>query len=365
MHAILKGWIVPVAAISLLSCTPGGKSEPGSGPAPIAKEGEFVAPLNALPLGLDEFGMKVANADELKGPKGSALVELGRHLYFDKRLSKDNTVSCATCHDPQKGWSNGAAVATGVRDQKGGRSSPTIINRLFSTEQFWDGRAKDLEDQALGPIANPIEMDLPLPEAMERLRGIAGYKPLFTAAFGDDTVSEERVAKAIASFERTVVSGNSPFDRFQSGDKSAISESAARGWEIFRDNNKGRCSICHAGFNFTDEKYHNLGVGADKPDFTKDHAGRGAITGNAKEIGAYKTPTLRNIADTAPYMHDGSEATLEAVVEFYVKGGNPNDTLDPEMKKLELTDQEKKDLVEFMKALSGDVTVVSAPTPVE
>jgi cytochrome c peroxidase len=196
------------------------------------------------------------------------------------------------------------------------------------------------------------------------LRGVAGYKPLFKAAFGDETIDAPRVARAIASFERTVLSGNSPYDRYQGGDKSAMSESAVRGMQVFLDNQKGRCSICHAGFNFTDEKYHNIGVGMDKPDWETKHIGRFAVTKVDKDKGAYKTPTLRQIAASGPYMHDGSEATLEGVVEYYVKGGHPSPHLDPEMKKLTLTDQEKKDLVEFMKALTGDVTPVVRPQTV-
>ena len=356
-----------VAVAGLWSCGrfDGGGSG-GDGTA-VPAEGERVAPLAKLPLGLDEFEFKIPADNPLTGAKGAAKVELGRHLYFDKRLSRDNTVSCASCHDPSKGWSNAAAVATGVDGQQGGRSSPTIINRVFSEAQFWDGRAASLEAQALGPIANPIEMDLKIEDAVERLTAIAGYKPLFTSAYGDDAVTPDRMAKAIASFERTVVSGNSPYDKFQAGDKSAMSALAQRGMAIFLDNNKGRCSICHAGSNFTDEKYHNIGVGGDNlATFATGHAGRGAVTKNPAEIGAYKTPTLRNIADTAPYMHDGSEATLQATVEFYAKGGHPNTpNLDKEMRKLDLTDQDKKDLVEFMKALSGDVTQVVAPTPVQ
>ncbi len=365
----LTRYLLLLTAIAVVSCTPSKTPAPapdGGGGAPV-KEGELVPPLDSLPVGLDVFGAKIPADNELKGPTGAAKVELGRYLFFEKRLSSDNTVSCATCHDPAKGWSNGAAVATGVGGQKGGRSSPSIINRLFSEIQFWDGRAASLEEQALSPIANPIEMNLKIDDAVARLSNIGGYKPLFAAAYGDDKVSPGRIAKAIASFERTVVSGNSPFDRYEAGDKTAMSESAVRGKAIFLDNNKGRCSICHAGFNFTDEKFHNIGVGGDKPDtFVQDHAGRQVITKSPADLGAYKTPTLRNIADTAPYMHDGSEATLEETVEFYSKGDNPGTpNLDKEIKKLDLTDQDKKDLVEFMKALSGDVTKVTAPAALQ
>ncbi len=359
-----------LTAFAVLSCSPSKEPAPARGgaavvKAPMVEEGELVPPLDDLPLGLDIFEARIPADNELRGSAAVARVELGRHLFFDKRISKDNTVSCASCHDPERGWSNGDAVATGIAGQKGARSAPTVINRLFSQAQFWDGRAASLEEQALGPISNPIEMGMELGEAVSRVSAVEGYKPLFTAAFGDVTVTADRIARAIASFERTIVSGDSPYDQYQAGDRTAMSEPAIRGLAIFLDNNRGRCSICHAGFNFTDEKFHNLGVGADKEGWEKDHAGRSAISGNPAELGAYKTPTLRNIADTAPYMHNGSEATLAEVVEYYVKGGNPNSHLDKEMRKLDLTDQDKKDLVEFMKALSGQVTEVTAPAALQ
>ena len=316
--------------------------------------------LDKLPLGLDEALAVVPDDNDLTPAK----IELGRHLYFEKRLSKNNDIACATCHHPTKGWTDQAPVSTGHEGQKGGVSAPTVINRLFSSAQFWDGRADSLEEQAKGPIENPIEMAETHDNAVKKLQGIAGYKPLFKAAFDSEEITIDRVAQAIASFERTIVSGNSPYDRFKSaGDKTALTESQKRGMDIFFDNNRGRCSICHAGTNFTDEKYHNLGVGWDKnPD---DHMGRFTQTGEEADKGAFKTPTLRNIADTGPYLHDGSEKTLMDVVEFYVKGGNPNPHLDKEMKKLELSEQDKKDLVAFMEALSGDVTQVEIPKPLQ
>ena len=325
---------------------------------PTPEDGD---PLAAVPLGLDKDELNIP----ANNPVTAAKVELGRHLYFDKRLSKDGSVACATCHDPNTGWSDGRSTSVGINGQVGGRNAPTIINRAFSTLQFWDGRSPSLEDQALGPVQNPIEMGNTLENMVSTLSDIAGYKPLFKAAFDSEEVTSERVAQAIASFERTVLSGNSPYDKSQAG-QGELSESAARGLAIFRDNNKGRCSICHAGFNFTDELYHNIGVGMDNPEWEKNHLGRAEVTKEDKDKGAYKTPTLRQISESGPYMHDGSQKTLEEVVEFYVKGGHPgHPNLDPEMKKLELTDQEKKDLVEFLKALSGDVTVVTAPTPVQ
>lgn len=284
-------------------------------------------------------------------------VELGKQLYFDPRLSRDNTISCASCHDPEKGWSNGEAFATGVRGQVGGRSAPTIINAGYSYFQFWDGRAKHVEGQALGPVQNPIEMDLTLKELEEKLNKIEGYRKQFQEVYGTD-VTSDGIAKAIGAFERTIVSGDAPYDRYAAGDKNALSESAERGRQIFF--NKGHCSACHAGGNFSDGGFHNLGVGIDakEPD-----VGRHAVTELLGDRGGFKTPTLREIARTAPYMHDGSLKTLEDVVNYYDRGGTPNDQLDEEIFPLKLTEQEKADLVTFLKeGLSSDnYPLVKAP----
>lgn len=300
-----------------------------------------------LPLGLDEFAVKIPKDNPLTKEK----IALGRELYFDPRLSADETVSCASCHNPQLAFTDGQKASVGIRGQIGIRSAPTIINRVFSKVQFWDGRASSLEEQAKGPMINPIEMgNRNYDDVVKRLRNIKGYREGFKRAFGTEDFTIEQVAEAIASFERTVVSGNSPFDKFESGgDEKAISESAKRGLDIFRD--KGRCSECHAGFNFTDEKFHNTGAGMDKPN---PDLGRYEITKKEEDKGAFKTPTLREIARTGPYMHDGSLKTLEEVVEFYDKGGIKNPNLDKEMKPLNLTEEEKKDLVEFLKTLNGE-----------
>jgi len=355
LRVALTGMTV-VGLIAVSGCT-------SERPAPAPSAGKEVkvtiaeGKVTNLPLGLDEFGAKIPADNSVTEAK----VVLGKHLYFDPRLSKDGTISCASCHDPAKGWSDGRKNSSGILAQFGNKNAPTVLNRLFSTIQFWDGRAASLEEQALGPVQNPIEMGNTIEGMIANVNLVAGYKSLFRAAFGDENVTPERVAQAIASFERTIVSGNSPFDRYEAGDKKAMSESAIRGREIFRDNTKGRCSICHAGFNFTDEKFHNVGVGTDKSDWEKDHLGRAAVTKLDTDKGAFKTPTLRQLTDSGPYMHDGSEATLEAVVELYAKGGNKNPHLDKEMKPLTLSPQDKKDLVEFLKALSGDVTTVVKP----
>lgn len=296
-----------------------------------------------LPLGLVESVWPADNQ------YSAAKMELGRVLYYDKRLSADDTVSCADCHNPDFGFTDGKPVSTGIRGQKGGRSAPTVINRLYSVEQFWDGRAATLEEQAKGPIANPIEMGNTHEAVVAKLKGVKGYAPLFKQAFGSEEITIDLVAKAIATFERTIVSGNAPYDRYKAGNKAALSESARRGFDVFF--NKAKCDQCHIGVNFTDGSFNNLGVGMDKPE---PDMGRALITKRASDNGVFKTPTLREIARTAPYMHDGSLATLEDVVEYYNKGGNPNPNLDQRMKKLDLTDQDKKDLVEFLKSLSGE-----------
>jgi len=271
-----------------------------------------------------------------------AKIALGKQLYYDGRLSRDNQVSCASCHDPAKGFSNGERFATGVEGKKGGRSAPTVLNAAYQVFQFWDGRAGSLEEQALGPIQNPIEMNMTLPEVVEKLNGIEGYRGQFQAVFGTD-VTSEGIARAIAAYERTVLSGNAPYDRFKAGEKKALSEGAQRGMDLFFG--KGHCSACHSGPNFTDNGFHNVGIGmnAAEPD-----VGREAISKLQGDRGSFKTPTLRDIARTAPYMHDGSLKTLEEVVQHYSKGGIANDYLDEEIYPRDLTPEEIADLVTFL-----------------
>lgn len=284
-------------------------------------------------------------------PQTAAKVSLGKQLYFDKRLSRDNDISCASCHDPAKGWSNGEQFATGFQGKKGGRNSPTVINVAFGRLQFWDGRAKDLEDQALGPIQNPIEMNLTLEEAVARLNAIDGYKKQFQDVFGTDATSEG-IAKAIAAFERTVLSGDAPYDKFKAGDEKALSASAQRGMKLFFG--KAVCSACHAGKNFTDNGFHNVGVGMGKNPEEAD-GGRFAVSKLGGDRGSFKTPTLREISRSGPYMHDGSMKTLDEVIEHYNKGGIQNPWLDEEIFALELSDTEKKDLKTFLvEGLSSD-----------
>jgi len=264
------------------------------------------APFVSVPLGLDaDLNIPADN------PLTPEKVELGRMLYFDKRLSADGSVSCATCHNPTMGWTDNQPVSAGIHGQKGGRSAPTVINATYLKVQFWDGRAKTLEDQALGPIANPIEMGNTHEKMVATVLKVPGYQPLFEKAFGGPP-TKERVAQAIASFERTVLSGNSRYDRFVAGDSSALSDSEKRGKDLFFG--KARCVTCHLGPIFSDSAFHNLGVGMGKktPDL-----GRYAISRKDRDRGAFRTPGLRDVSRTAPYMHDGSQATLEEVVDFY------------------------------------------------
>src|SRR4051794_25136787 len=295
------------------------------------------------PLGLPPLSWPASN------PYSAAKAELGRYLYFEKRLSADETVSCASCHDPQFAYTDGAAVSTGIRKQKGNRSAPTIINRAYTLAQFWDGRAATLEDQAKGPMANPIEMGNTHEALVGRLQKVPGYRPLFAKAFGSEEITIDRVAMAIACFERTLLSGNAPYDRYKMGNKHELTPAQIHGMSVFFD--KAKCDKCHEGANFTLNAYANIGVGSDKPD---PDVGRFAVTKNPRDWGVFKTPTLREIEHTAPYMHDGSLKTLEEVVDYYDKGGTKNKNLDENIKPLHLTDQEKKDLVAFMKALSGE-----------
>ena len=216
-------------------------------------------------------------------------------LYFDERLSADGTVSCATCHHPTKGWSDASKVSTGIKGQQGTRNAPTVINATYMLSQFWDGRAKDLEEQAKGPLINPIEMGNPNHDVVvEKIKAVPGYAPLFQKAFGEEP-NIENVAQAIASFERTVLGGNSRFDRYQAGDKSAMTPAEIRGHELFFG--KANCTKCHVGSNFSDSQFHNLGVGMSQanPDL-----GRYVVTKKDEDKGAFKTPTVRDVTKHAP-----------------------------------------------------------------
>ena len=277
-------------------------------------------------------------------------VELGRAIFFDKRMSKDNTIACASCHMAKKGFADGMPVSTGIKGLKGGRSAPVSFNRVYSKAQFWDGRAATLEDQSIGPFANPIEHGFANHDEMvAKMKKMPGYRKLFQDVFGGEITIQD-VGRAVAGFQRTVLSGNSAVDKYDvGGDQNALSDSAKRGLELFRG--KARCTRCHSGFNFTDEKFHNLGIGWDT---NSVDLGRYMETKNPEDIGAFKTPTLREIARTAPYMHDGRFKTLEEVVKFYNQGGVKNPHQDNTIIPLEMTDDEQQDLVAMLKSLNGE-----------
>ncbi len=292
-------------------------------------------------------------------------VALGRKLFYETKLSADGSVACASCHDPAAGFADPRRVSVGVGGKLGTRNAPTILNAAYSPVQFWDGRAKTLEEQAGGPIENPVEMNMPHDACVAKLGSNSTYVKLFEAAFGPGPISMEMVGKAIASFERTLLSGNSPFDRyFFGGDLKAISPAAIRGLEIFNNAKKGNCSVCHKigeqNAPFTDGKFHNIGVGIGTDGELTD-LGRYEQTKDERDKGAFKTPTLRNITQTGPYMHDGKQATLKEVVDFYVGGGTSNQYLDKEIKELKLSGQERADLVAFMETLTGEMPANSGP----
>lgn len=315
---------------------------------PIGAVVQIVAPLGLPPVPVP--------ADNPATPE---TIALGRKLYYDPILSSDKTISCASCHGPETGFCDGQAVSDGIHHQKGTRNAPTVLNAAYNRVQFWDGRALDLEKQAEGPPQNPIEMGHTLKGVEERLNADPGYRAEFERAFGPGPVTFERVEKAIASFERTVISGNSPFDRYYyGGDKTALSEAAQRGFEVFRDPKRGNCTACHTIGEkyalFTDGEFHNIGVGVQ--DERPTDLGRYNVTKQESDKGAFKTPTLRNIARTGPYMHDGSLKTLKDVVDYYIGGANSNPHLDKEIRVLDfLTGQERNDLRAFLESLSGEM----------
>jgi cytochrome c peroxidase len=273
----------------------------------------------SIPLGLDLY--LPAPADN---PLTTEKIEQGRRLFFDRRLSRDNSVSCASCHDPERAFSDGRMTAVGVFGRVGRRNSPAVINRAYGRLFFWDGRSATLEEQVLKPIEDSNEMDLPLAEASARVN-----------------LTSNEIAFALASFVRSILSGDSPYDRHINGDRTALSPDQQAGLKLFRG--KANCTACHVGPNFTDERLHSTGVAWRDGRFTDAGSGRGG----------FKTPTLREITRTAPYMHDGSFATIEGVVEYYDRGGNKSPRLDPEIRPLRLTVSEKQNLIAFLRSLNG------------
>ncbi len=340
-------------------------------------------PESSWPMGIPRDLWEILIPED--NPLSPEKIELGRKLFFDKRLSQNDTIACATCHDPAHAYAEPKPVAAGINGLKGARNTPTILNAMFNLEQFWDGRAPSLEEQAKMPIINPIEMGMPSHRDLERkLQNLPEYVRHFKKVFGRPVITIDNIVRAIAAFERTQLSGDAPFDAFFfQKDVNAISEAAKRGWQLFRG--KARCITCHE-FNssnpfFTDYKYHNIGVAMTNQRFAalarevqrlgeignltkqavdrlalaegSSELGRFLVTGSLKDIGAFKTPPLRDIALTAPYMHNGSQKTLREVIEFYNKGGEPNPNLDGGIQPLGLTEQEIDDLVAFPQSLTS------------
>ncbi|MGB8011199.1 MAG: cytochrome c peroxidase [Terriglobales bacterium] len=329
----------------------------GSPVLPVGKTVQIKAPLGLPPVPIP--------ADN---PPTEDTIALGRRLYYDPQLSSDDTISCASCHAPQFAFSDEHSVSFGVGKKTGTRHAPTVINSAYSTLQFWDGRAPSLEEQAKGPMANPVEMAHTLDGVVKRLQADAKYPALFKKAWGTDQIDIDMVAKSIASFERTVIAGDSPFDRFYYGhDKKALSPAAQRGLKLFTDPKKANCEVCHSigktSALFTDNKFHNLGIGADTRGNLND-VGRYSETKKDEDMGAFKTPTLRNLAHRAPFMHDGSFPTVKDALAHYIGGGNMNDHLDKQIHALDfLTFDERDDLLKFLDSLNGKLPANIGPPP--
>jgi len=283
----------------------------------------------------------------LPSPAGNeptaARIDLGRKLFHDARLSRTQEVSCATCHLQANAFADPKAVSTGVEGRTGTRNAPPLANLAWNTSFFWDGRAKTLEEQALGPITNPLEMDMTIPELVARVAADPEYARMSQSAYGR-APDQEVVAKALASFMRSLVSGTSRYDRHLGGDTTALTPAEKRGAAIALGE-RGECFHCHVGFNLTNNTFANNGMN------TADR-GREEVTKRADDLGKFKVPTLRNVGVTAPYMHDGSVATLREVVEHYANGGAGHPNTDPVIRPLELTEQERLDLVAFLEALT-------------
>jgi cytochrome c peroxidase len=289
-------------------------------------------------------------------PMTAEKIELGKMLFFDKRLSRDGTISCATCHDPNMAWADHETTSKGIGGQVGQRNAPTVLNAAYAKLQFWDGRAATLEAQALAPIENSVEMGHRLPAIIHNLSKLEDYRRRFQTVFGTH-VTNEGVAKAIAAFERTIVSGNSPYDRFLAGEQKAMTEAQQRGMQLFEEH----CATCHAPPIFSNYRFYNAGVGTGK---RRPDPGRQEVTKKPSDFAKFRVPALRDVANTAPYFHDGSAATLDDAVALMADGGVDNPRLSPQIKAIrdaKLTAQDREDLFDFLKSLSGEYPVIQPP----
>ncbi|MEM9025925.1 MAG: cytochrome c peroxidase [Verrucomicrobiota bacterium] len=292
----------------------------------------------------DTFDIEYPNDAE----PSESLVELGRTLFFDTRLSRSQSQSCATCHDPNRGFSDGLQISVGDKGNPLNRHTPNIYNLAWNESFLWDGRSQSLEQQALMPIQSPEEMDLDLDTLIQRLSGVPAYREAFSQAFGSEEIDSSKIAQAIAAFERTLIVDDTPFDKYLQGDTLAISPEAKRGMVLFAE--KAKCILCHDGPNLTDNSFHNIGlIGSD--------LGRAAHINDPTLRGAFKVPGLRNLSLTAPYMHDGSLATLEEVIEFYNRGGDDAENKSKLIQALNLSDLEKRDLLAFLETLNQPLKI--------
>jgi cytochrome c peroxidase len=360
-------WTVALVAVTAgLLAAPFARSAAGPTTAAL-KADNPIRPVVQAPFGMEEF---FAEARTVPSPPRA---RLGRWLFYDRRLSADGTIACATCHRPEHGFSETRAASIGIGGKLGRRKAPSLLNlaartTLVSTPErdlgehfFWDGRADSLEEQVVAPMENPVEMGSSHRAVVGRIASIEGYRPFFAESFGTTDVTLERVAAALADYVRTLRSGNAPYDRWRyRRDQAAVSSSARRGHDIFFF--KGRCSMCHAGFNFSDGRFHNLGVGWNPVSSSFSDEGRAEVTGLDQDRGAFKTPALRDVAKRAPYMHDGSLATLRDVVEFYNRGGNRNPWSSRRLAPLGLSRRDVDDLVAFLHTLSGDRQAGNPPS---
>ncbi len=336
------GWVILLSSVALIG---GCKSTTQAKPAGAAVS-------ISAPLGLPPVPVPPDN------PPTMATIALGRRLFYDTRLSKDDSLSCASCHQPQHRFSDDRERSLGVSGTLGRRHAPSLVNAAYSSLYFWDGRAQSLEDQVGGPIADPLEMNQSHDASVAKLQGDSSYRPMFKQAFGSEEITMKRVENALASFERTILVGNSPFDRYEYlGQKDALTPAQKRGLAIFRDPIRGNCVTCHAigphYASFSDGEFHNTGEGVGDNDELSDQ-GRFAVTKLEADRGKFKTPQLRNVAVGGPYMHDGKLKTLKDVVDFYAGRGNSNPNLDTQMSNINLSGQDRRDLIEFLESLTGE-----------
>jgi cytochrome c peroxidase len=356
--SVKQSQIQQLVIVGVVAAFAAGCSSAASAPPPWEADNPVVAVPKA-PLGAE------IDLAALAEPPTPERVRLGRWLFYDRRLSADNSVACATCHRPDHAFSEPTAVSTGIGGQKGRRKAPSLVNQADALlpHFFWDGRAGSLEDQALGPIGNPIEMGMnDMPDALAaKISGIAGYKPYFRAAFGTDAITGVHIAKAIVAYEQTRMSGNSAWDRWRyERDESAVSDQVKQGHELFFG--KAKCRQCHAGNNFTDSKFHNIGIGWDPVAKKFSDEGRLVVTKSEADRGSFKTPTLRDVTRHSPYAHDGSIATLREVVELYNRGGHKNPYLDVKIEPLGLSGDEVDAIVAFLQSLEGEGYQDKAPS---